>query len=137
MARWESRLCLCAATVGLFAGGVTTASALTAPSPTSAKIANPGVHKPQRPAECGPANAVAELGGYVEDFIACGPSTQNTTGYSFSDLTISGPNRVWLHQYANGTGWADCFSPHGEYALSGRNVAPGNFQYTTNDYNCP
>jgi hypothetical protein len=44
--------------------------------------------------------------------------------------------RVWLHQYANGSGAAACFYGYGLHGLSGWEVAPGNIQITNNFSPC-
>jgi hypothetical protein len=45
--------------------------------------------------------------------------------------------RVWFHQNANGTGWADCFSHGNAYGLiASRDKNPGNVEITTNSAAC-
>lgn len=59
--------------------------------------------------------------------------TQNGTIYY---LANSSGARVWFHQNANGTGWADCFN-HGQlYALQGHDQIPGNVQLTSTTSQC-
>lgn len=50
----------------------------------------------------------------------------NSTGY-----------RVWLHQYANGSGWADCFDHGQAYDTVGQDANPGNLYISTNIAACP
>src|SRR5215468_514996 len=58
---------------------------------------------------CGPSNAwVAVLGSH--NVYLCSTGTRVTTALRpFQVMTITVTNRVWFHQNANGTGWADCF----------------------------
>lgn len=44
--------------------------------------------------------------------------------------------RVWLHEYPDGSGWADCFDWGNMYVLAGRDLFPGNLQVTTNSEPC-
>lgn len=57
-----------------------------------------------------------------------------------SDLNILSNNtgyRVWFHEYADGSGWADCFNTDNAYELFGRDTNPGNIQVSANSSNCP
>jgi hypothetical protein len=48
------------------------------------------------------------------------------------------PYRVWLHQHADGSGWALCLQPqHGLYTLNSKYWYPGNIQITSNTAGCP
>jgi len=51
-------------------------------------------------------------------------------------MTITVTNRVWFHQNANGTGWADCFEGRLDYVLAGRDRNPGNIQVVSNRAAC-
>ena len=76
-------------------------------------------------------------------FLACMTYPQTvslwTNGYyngPVFDLFNSSGARVWFHQNANGSGWADCF-PHGMlFAISGRDRNPGNIQLSSNSSYC-
>lgn len=60
-------------------------------------------------------------------------------GIDSNILTNGTPYRVWLHQYAKGTGygWADCFSPYNVYYLTGtRDAKPGSIQVSSNKSAC-
>lgn len=121
--------------------------AVAAPASTgSYSIAKVGAAAPAAasPDTCGPSNFGAELLGSRYDVWLCGVTTYNTTGLGpFSDLWITSANRVWLHQNANNSGWADCFSnwywPGGktEFSLAGSQDAnPGNIQQAANTTFC-
>ncbi len=60
---------------------------------------------------------------------AMGPETflSNSTGV-----------RVWFHQHADGSGWADCFSKGNAYWIGSgsRDQYPGNVQISTNSDQC-
>ncbi len=60
----------------------------------------------------------------------------NGPGEPSSELTNGTGFRVWFHQYANGTGWADCFSNNNAYALTGRDQNPGNVYVSSNSAPC-
>lgn len=52
-------------------------------------------------------------------------------------LTNGTGYRVYLHQNANGSGWADCFDTNNVYDIIGtRDANPGNVQVTTNSSPC-
>jgi hypothetical protein len=111
----------------------------------SYSIAKVGAATPAAsPDTCGPSNYGAELLGSRYDVWLCGVTTYNTTGLGpFNDLWITSANRVWLHQYDNNTGWADCYSnwywPGGktEFSLTGSQDAnPGNIQQSANTTFC-
>jgi hypothetical protein len=47
------------------------------------------------------------------------------------------PQRIWFHQNANGTGWADCFYDQDvSFSPSSRDYHPGNVQISTNTNPC-
>jgi len=56
----------------------------------------------------------------------CYQGTLNTTGFEYDILATVSVNRIWLHRFANGTKWADCFTGGHSYALSGRDQHPSN-----------
>lgn len=138
------------AALGLAAATAASAQAdTTAAAPASTgsySIAKVGAAMPAAasPDTCGPSNFGAELLGSRYDVWLCGVITYNTTGLGpFNDLWITSANRVWLHQYDNNTGWADCFSnwyyPGGktEFSLTGsRDANPGNIQQAANTAFC-
>jgi hypothetical protein len=92
----------------------------------------------QTPARCGPSNATVHLGGASRNLYICGVGTLNTTGSGpYTLLEKSTHNRVWLHQHANGTGWADCFwADDVDIVLRGRDQNPGNVQVSSNTASC-
>jgi len=69
--------------------------------------------------------------------------TGNTVGLGpFQAMTFATgfDRRVWFHENADGTGWADCFFTGGtgvSVNLKGRDQNPGNIQVTTNHSACP
>jgi len=68
----------------------------------------------------------------------CGTGTANTTGLGpFTDMTSTVLRRIWFHQHANGTGWADCFRGRLSFHLLGRDRNPGNIQVVANTAACP
>lgn len=89
------------------------------------------------PASCGPSNAIVHLGGSGNLYI-CAIITVNTTGLGpFNLIEKTTHNRVWLHQFANGTGWADCFwADNVDTPLRGRDQTPGNVQVSSNTASC-
>ncbi|HET7015337.1 MAG TPA: hypothetical protein VFI65_15570 [Streptosporangiaceae bacterium] len=95
-------------------------------------------------ATCNSTNWEVRLIGSHGNKYLCSVSEINTTGLGpFSELDINAPNRVWLHQNADNSGWADCFSDIGwpdfleEFSLSGtRDANPGNIQMAGNTTFC-
>jgi hypothetical protein len=54
-----------------------------------------------------------------------------------SVLTNATGYRVWLHQYSDGTGWADCFNTNSVYDLAGtRDASAGQIYVSTNNAAC-
>ncbi len=90
------------------------------------------------PASCGPSNAIVHLQGTKGDLYICAVTTINTTGLGpFTLLEKTTHNRVWLHQNANGSGWADCFwADNVDHPLKGRDQNPGNVQVSSNTASC-
>ena len=87
---------------------------------------------------CPTFNAMAYLeGGPSVGGFCYYPSTTTTVNGSYTVLTNGSGYRVWLHQNADGSGWADCFSNNGVYNIYGtRDAAPGNIYVSTNTAPC-
>jgi hypothetical protein len=90
------------------------------------------------PAACGPSNAIVHLQGPGRNLYICAVTTVNTTGRGpFNLIEKTTHNRVWLHQNANGSGWADCFwADNADVPLTGRDQNPGNVQVSSNTASC-
>ena len=115
---------------GLSAIGTTTASADTVPT-TSLNCA-PG---------SGTWVGLHDVQGNVLCIIGTGTLVpQDFIPAPYTSMVIHVKNRVWLHQFANSTGWADCFetqNPPHAYTLTGRDQNPGNLQISANTAPCP
>ena len=108
------------ATAGLWAGAKT-AHAENCPSGSGALV---GLHDAPGGVDC-----FFSLGTYVPDIVP-----------PYTSMTIHVKNRVWLHQFANGSGWADCFetqNPAHSFSLTGRDRSAGNLQIVSNTAACP
>lgn len=90
-----------------------------------------------------PSNTIVKMFGNTDQVCIFAPTTVNTTGLTFTTLVSFVANRVWLHQFANGGGWADCFrDPF--YPRSGaawnvtgtRDARPGNILVSLNTATC-
>jgi hypothetical protein len=95
------------------------------------------------PDACTSSNAHVILWGTRYDVFICVVGTVNTAGKGpFYELDSNVTNRIWLHQNANNSGWADCFrdvyGTGGEYwTLTGyRDAYPGNIQASANTAVC-
>jgi hypothetical protein len=55
---------------------------------------------------------------------------------TLSRFIVGAGGRAWMHQNADGSGWADCFSPGSAWNLLGRDTNPGNIQFVTNTEFC-
>ncbi len=112
-------------------------------SMSSAVPANAATAIATKQVATGPINPcspiLAALLGNRDNVYVCAIGTINTTGLGpYQDLSDNSSHRVWLHQNANGTGWADCFhTTTGEdFPLSGRDQNPGNIQVVSNTSAC-
>ena len=75
------------------------------------------------------------VGGYEGAPPTCyqGADTYTSLSEPFYFLVNGTGGRVWFHQYADGSGWADCFDNNGGYNIWGtQDSNPGNVQITTN-----
>lgn len=110
---------------------------VTTPSPDPTAVEYAIRAADAAPNVCGPSNAwVAMLGDNVDVYL-CGVATAPTAGLGpFFDITSTVRNRIWLHQNANNSGWADCRRGPGEWLLSGRDANPGNIQVSANTAAC-
>src|SRR2546427_8960593 len=109
------------ATAGLSLGAPTAAVAENCPSGSGALV---GLHDAPGGVDC-----FFSLGTYVPDIVP-----------PYTSMTIHVKNRVWLHQFANGSGWADCFetqNPAHSFSLTGRDRSAGNLQIVSNTAACP
>jgi hypothetical protein len=139
--------------LALSLGALTTAAPALAAGPAPAHRASysivpvGGVAKPRADSaatSCGASNWKVKMLGTNFDVYLCAVTVVNTTGLGpFSTLTINAANRVWLHQNANNSGWADCFSDIGwpdfeeTFGLTGtRDANPGNIQMAANTTFC-
>src|SRR5215472_12484988 len=75
--------------VGLSAVSATPAAADNCPSGSGALV---GLHDQQGGVDC-----FFRVATYVPDIVP-----------PYTSMTIHVKNRVWLHQHADGSGWADC-----------------------------
>lgn len=102
-----------------------------------AATAGPAAASQPTPASCGAANAVVAVTGN-HDVYFCGAATVKTAGDGpFTALSSRVHNRIWFHQNANGSGWADCRSVfQQDVRLSGRDQNPGNIQVSANTATC-
>ena len=106
---------------GLSAVTVTPAAADNCPAGSGALV---GLHDQQGGVDC-----FFSVGTYVPDIAP-----------PYTSMTIHVKNRVWLHQHADGSGWADCFetqTPAHTFTLSGRDQQAGNLQISSNTARCP
>jgi hypothetical protein len=86
---------------------------------------------------CGPSNAWVAMLGEHSDVYICAVTTVSTAGLGpYTDITSTVSNRIWLHQNANNSGWANCFRGPAEWLLSGENQNPGNIQVSSNTAAC-
>ena len=91
------------------------------------------------PDACGAHSFWAELEGGQATAYVCGVSTKNLSGPDiYTGLTISDhANRIWLHQYPDGRGWAHCFEGRDtSRGISGVDRNPGNIQISSNTAPC-
>ena len=108
-------------TAGLSAVSATPAAAANCPPGSGALV---GLHDQQGAVDC-----FFSVGSTVPDILP-----------PYTSMTIHVRNRVWLHQNANGSGWADCFetqTPARTFTLSGRDRQAGNIQISSNTSRCP
>jgi hypothetical protein len=116
-----------AALVALIAGSLATGTSVANAAPASG---------------CGPANYAAAI--YNQSgatLYQCSPGIARLTPRTgWDDLTITGPDRVWLHQDYPAIGWAECFHiAAGSFiAIWPLNPAAGigSLQYTSNPAAC-
>jgi hypothetical protein len=116
--------------IGPLAGALVMAASVTATAGATAAQAS----------GCGATDyRVAALGGSGDAYF-CAPGTYHTQGQgpflSIDDLT---PNRIWLRQNPDGSGWSDCFqSPIARtFTLSGRDHQPGSVLVGPSTNRCP
>lgn len=83
-------------------------------------------------------NFLAYIQGTQYDLTFCGPHTVTTAGTGpYVLIEDNAPNRIWFHQNANNSGWADCFRVQfASISLSGRDRNPGNIQVSANTAPC-
>jgi hypothetical protein len=83
-------------------------------------------------------NFLAFIKGTQFDLTFCGPHTVTTAGSGpYTLIEDNAPNRIWFHQNANNSGWADCFRVQfASIPLSGRDRNPGNIQVSANTAPC-
>jgi hypothetical protein len=88
--------------------------------------------------QCAQNSGFAWLGGSEPHCLqATGTYTFSGSQDSFSYLVNNTGFRVWFHQDANGSGWADCFNHGNAYGIAnGRDANPGNVQVTNNSSPC-
>ena len=93
-------------------------------------------------ASCNSTNwNVALLGYYYYIYICGGPGTITGIkqfGPYFALATVVS-NRIWLHQNADNSGWADCFESRADasWTISNtRDSSPGNLQVSANTAPC-
>lgn len=136
-------ICAALLTMGMIAGAGTSApaGAATAVTAASPHTGSGAMRRQPYSTYCGTGNTspFAFTTGFV--FCLTYPRTVSlwAGGYyqgPMFDIFNSSGARVWLHQNADGSGWADCF-PHGMvFALSGRDRNPGNVQLSSNSSYC-
>jgi len=89
---------------------------------------------------CGPTVYEVDAHASTTDAYFCFTGTVNTQGQGpFVSLRTSVPDRIWLHQHADWSGWNDCFQHAGgvyTFQLSGRDTTPGSIQLTANTTPC-
>jgi hypothetical protein len=94
----------------------------------------------RRPQACSSSggNFLAYIQGTQYDLTFCGPHTVTTAGTGpYVLIEDNAPNRIWFHQNANNSGWADCFRVQfASISLSGRDRNPGNIQVSANTAPC-
>jgi hypothetical protein len=91
-----------------------------------------------KPNSCGPSNAILHLQGNGNLYICSVGTLTNPPGEPYTLLEKTTHNRVWLHQNASGSGWADCYwADNVDYPLKGRDQRPGNVQVSSNTSKCP
>ncbi len=66
-----------------------------------------------------------------------GAGTTNAIGGPVTWIANSTGKRVWLHQYYDGSGWADCYNHGNTYFVTGRDQNPGNIYISNNSSQCP
>jgi hypothetical protein len=124
------RMVLIAAAAGLSLTGAFGSGAANA----APQVANIGV--PDN--SCGPSNAIVVVQGTRFNIYFCADVTVNTTGLGpFQILSAKVHNRIWFHQNANNTGWADCHQAYMvDQLITGRDQNPGNIQVSSNTAAC-
>jgi hypothetical protein len=90
-----------------------------------------------------PSGTIVKMFGSNDGVCIFSAGTIPTTGQTFTTLVSFVSNRVWLHQNANNSGWADCFrdpfypSSGASWKLTGsRDATPGNIQVSSNTATC-
>ena len=88
--------------------------------------------------QCARSAGFAWLGGSEPHCLqATGTYTFGSGQASFSYVVNNTGFRVWFHQNANGSGWADCFDHGNAYGIgTGRDAHPGNVQVTSTAAQC-
>lgn len=77
-----------------------------------------------------------DLTGPSNEHCMYGVGTDTTVTNWFTGMRSYVPNRIWFHQYPNGTGWADCYEGIRSWTISGRDQYPGNVFVSGNTAGC-
>ncbi|HEY7144948.1 MAG TPA: hypothetical protein VH637_11920 [Streptosporangiaceae bacterium] len=121
------------AAAGLAAAATLGVTALSGPAASAGEAARVA------PDACGAGNYWVRLQDGFNVYL-CSVTTKNLSGNTLYQTLYIGNrnNRVWLHQHADGSGWADCFHGQGLRAgLNGHDQNPGNIQVVSNTSPCP
>jgi hypothetical protein len=116
--------------IGPLAGALVIAASVTATAGATAA----------RASGCGPASFRVAALGEIGDAYFCDPGAYHTQGQGpFFSIDDRIPNRIWLRQNPDGSGWSDCFqspSPR-TFTLSGRDHEPGSVLVGPSTNRCP
>jgi hypothetical protein len=89
---------------------------------------------------CTPTNYGVAAHGAIGGIYLCTPGTHRTLGQGpFFSISDRIPNRVWLRQNPDGSGWSDCFQstfPR-TFTLRGRDREPGSILVGPSTSRCP
>jgi len=87
------------------------------------------------PASAAPFVTLTGFGGNEE--FTCAVTTHGIRVDPLNTVTNGCANRVWLHQFHDGSGWAYCISGHtGNQSIPARFDAPEQAQVVTNTAQC-
>lgn len=78
---------------------------------------------------------ILQLGETSSNCLQGGPGVRGQT-FAPRELVNSTGYRVWLHENADGSGWADCFDHGNAYRLSGRDQTAAQVEISNNRSTC-